>query len=48
VIVSGEGLGMLDELLVGHASLSDALFEQRAWRPVGQLAHLFGAASLAS
>jgi hypothetical protein len=36
-MVSGEGYGVVGELLEGHASLADALFEQCPWQPVGQL-----------
>jgi hypothetical protein len=36
VIVPGEGFGVLHELLVSHASLPDALFEQRPWWPAGR------------
>ena len=36
VVVLGEGLGVLHEFLEGHAPLADAVFEQRAWWPVGQ------------
>jgi hypothetical protein len=36
VIVACERISVLHELLEGHASLPDALFEQRPQRPVGQ------------
>ena len=37
VIVPGEGFGVLYELLEGHASLADAVFEQCPWLPIGHL-----------
>jgi hypothetical protein len=38
LIVPGEGFGVSHELLEGHASLSDAVFEQCPWLPVDHLA----------
>ncbi|HZA19024.1 MAG TPA: hypothetical protein VE645_19445 [Pseudonocardiaceae bacterium] len=43
MIVAREGFGVLRELLEGHASLPDALFEQGAWLPIDhELAYLAG------
>jgi hypothetical protein len=36
VMVAGESFGVLHEFLEGHASLPDAVFEQRAWWPICQ------------
>jgi hypothetical protein len=46
VVVPGEALGVLHKFFEGHASLPDALFKQRPWRPVGQPVILLGMASL--
>lgn len=44
VVVAGEGFGVFDELLVGHGSLADALFEQCSCWSVGQPGHHLGEA----
>ena len=47
VIVAGEGFGVSHELVEGHASLPDAVFEQRAWWPIRQWSgHLLRRAGL--